>query len=186
VEGVASVAVVRRRIGERPDHLQELHDRSWPAVGQHQRKRVGVRGAGVEEVDPEPVDLDPELRERVQARLGCAPVVLVCPVGAQLLQVAERDALRPVLDWLAFRPAGAPEAVAQVVELGVGNLDAERRDRIGHRASLNRGTRRRPHAGPRMLSHRPVRSLVSHQRYGWLRQKEDGGICRTILGRGFA
>jgi len=141
VEGVRSVAAVCRRIGERFDYFEELHDRPRPAVAQHQRQGIGVRGPDVEQVDAEPVDLDPELRDRVQAGLGCAPVVSVRPGAAQLLQVAEGDALGPVVDRLALRPAGAPEAVAQVVELCVGNLDAKRCDRIvigGHSGPRNK------------------------------------------------
>ena len=75
VERVGRVAAVRDRIGERPDHLQELDDRSRPAVGHHQRQRVGLRRAHVEEVDAEAVDRRAELRERVELRLGPPPVV---------------------------------------------------------------------------------------------------------------
>ena len=63
VEGVGGIAAVRGRVGQRADHLAELHDRAGPAVRQHERQRVLVRRADVQEVDVEAVDLGPELRE---------------------------------------------------------------------------------------------------------------------------
>ena len=75
VERVGGVAAVRGGIGERAEHLEELHDRARPAVGHDERERIGMRRADVEEVDTEPVDLGPELRKRVQPRLGRPPVV---------------------------------------------------------------------------------------------------------------
>ena len=56
MERVGGVAAVGGRIGERPDHLEELDDRPGPAVRDDERQRVGVRRADVEEVDAEPVD----------------------------------------------------------------------------------------------------------------------------------
>ena len=51
----------------------------------------------------------------------------VGPVRAQLLHVRERDALRPVVDRLGLGPAGAAQPLAQVDELVLGDVDAERR-----------------------------------------------------------
>ena len=56
---------------------------------------------------PEPVDHRSELGERVEPRLGGAPVVFLAPIPAELTQIGERDALRPVLDRLGLWPAGA-------------------------------------------------------------------------------
>ena len=76
----AGVTAERDRVDERLDHLVELDDRAGPAVGDHQRHRVGVRRALVDEVDVDPVDLGDELVEAVERRLARAPVVLVDPV----------------------------------------------------------------------------------------------------------
>src|SRR5947199_385761 len=66
-------------------------------------------------MDPEPIDLQPELRKGVDARLSRPPVVPVGPVLTQTFQIVERDALRPVLDRLALRPAQGPgRRVAEV------------------------------------------------------------------------
>jgi hypothetical protein len=40
VEGVTRVAAVRRRVGERLDHLEELDDRPGPAVREHERQGI--------------------------------------------------------------------------------------------------------------------------------------------------
>ena len=80
----------------------------------------------MEEVDAEPVELGPELRDGVQPGLGCPPVVFVRPVAANVLDVFEGDSLGPVVDGFAFRPTGATQAVSQVLEVGLGDLDSKR------------------------------------------------------------
>jgi hypothetical protein len=65
VEGVGGLAPVGGRIGERPDHFEELDDRPGPAVRDDERQRLGVRREDVEEVDAEPIDSRAELRQRV-------------------------------------------------------------------------------------------------------------------------
>jgi hypothetical protein len=51
-----------RGIGERMDDLQLLDDRARPPVGDDQRQRVLVRGADVEEMNVQPINLGDELR----------------------------------------------------------------------------------------------------------------------------
>ena len=97
---------------------------------------LGVRGTDVDEVDVEAVDLGPELREAVEPGLRRRPVVLVEPVPAQLADVGERDPLRPVVDGLGLRPPGPAQPLAQVVEIGFGDVDAERDDAITHSAGI--------------------------------------------------
>ncbi len=80
-------------IAERPNDLHELHDRSRPSVGENDRQRVPVRGAHVDEVNAEPVDLGAVLWEGV-----------VAPVGDQRLSLLEGYALRPVTDGFPLRP----------------------------------------------------------------------------------
>ena len=93
---------------------------------QDQWERVGNGRADVQEVDLEPVERRAELRQRVQPCLGSAPVVLLGPVSAQVLQVGERDALRPVCDGLPFWPSGSGEARLEVVQVSLGDRDRYR------------------------------------------------------------
>ena len=132
VKGVGRVAAVGPRVGERPQHPQELDDRARPAVGEHERQCVGRGRADVQEVDAEVVEHGPELRERVDA-VGEAEVVVVGPVRAQISGVGERDALAPVVDGLALGPTGVDEPLAQVGDRCVVDADLERFERLGHR-----------------------------------------------------
>ena len=43
VERVGGITAVRPRIGERPDHVEELDDRARPTVRDDDRERVGFR-----------------------------------------------------------------------------------------------------------------------------------------------
>jgi hypothetical protein len=136
VERVPRVAAVRHRVGERADRLEELYDRSRPAMGEDERQRVVVGRADVQEVDPEAVDRGTELRQGVQAPLGGPPVVLLGPVPAQRAQVAQGDALRPVVGGLLIRPSRAPQAFPQVGQCGLGDVEAERDHFLGHAVLL--------------------------------------------------
>ena len=126
MERIGRVSAVGYRIGERPDHLVELDDRSGPSVGEHQRQRIGVGRADVHEVDPEPVDLRAELREGVQMYLAGGPVVLLGPVRTQALEVGQRHTLGPVVHGLTLRPTSAGKPCTEIVEGTIRDLDAER------------------------------------------------------------
>jgi hypothetical protein len=128
VEGVARVAAVGAWVGQRADDAQELHDRAGPAMGEDQRQGLWLRGADVEEVDRLAVDGGGELRVLVQPRLVLAPVVAVTPVGGQLLEIVERHPAAPADPGQLVGPAGTGQPVAQVVEVGLGDVDPERPD----------------------------------------------------------
>ena len=83
------------------------------------------------------VEAGAELRQGVDLGLDPSPVVAGPPVLAELLRVLQRDALGPAPDGGRVRPAGPSQALAQVVELGVGDVDPE----ITHAITV---TRRRP------------------------------------------
>src|SRR5690606_40931590 len=111
--------------------------------GEDDRERVGMRGAGVQEVDVQPVDLGAELRQRGEPRLDHPPVVLLGllgPVTAQLPQAGERDPLRPVADRPVTRVRYAPG--------GAGGPACPGRPPEGRRAGRAAPRRRRPRLGP--------------------------------------
>ena len=82
VEGVFGAS--RRRIGQRLNHLVELHNRARPAMGDHEREGVFVRGPLVDEMNVQPVDFGGELVKPIERGLTRAPVVVVGPIGGQL------------------------------------------------------------------------------------------------------
>ena len=90
-----------------------------------QRQRVLVLGRDVDEVDVHAVDLGRELRQRVQLRLGLAPVVLGFPVTGELLDRRQLNALGPICDQLLGGPARPGDAVAQLGELLFRNVDVK-------------------------------------------------------------
>ena len=126
MEGVRGVAAMGLRVRQRTDDIKELHHRSGPPVRKDQREGVGVRGRHMDVMNPEAVDRGAILRELVDAGLAGRPVVLFGPVAAELFQDLERDALAPITDGFGFRPASAPEALAEIVDLRVGNVQSER------------------------------------------------------------
>jgi hypothetical protein len=93
----------------------------------------------VQEVDVEAVDTYAELGVGVEPRRRSIEVVTVRPVLAQLLQVRERDALRPVVDRLAFRPASAPQPLPKVIDLSVRELSSKLHQLGQHEPPRSRG-----------------------------------------------
>ena len=128
VERVLGASAVRGRIRERADGLEQLDDRAGPTVGHDQRQRILVLRLHVDEVDLDPVDLGRELRQRVELRLGLAPVVVGRPVARELLQCPQLYALRPICNQLVGGPARLRDAPPQVVDLLFWNLDVKRTD----------------------------------------------------------
>jgi hypothetical protein len=90
----------------------------------------------VQEVHVEPVDRRGELRERVQLRLPRPPVEAAAPVVGQLAQLLDRHAPAPAVAGQLGRPPGTGQTVAQVVEVGVGDVDPERRHADHRRSQL--------------------------------------------------
>ena len=76
-----------------------------------------------------PVDRGGELRELVEPSLVSAPVIAGAPVRGQLLQVPQRHPPAPADAGQLVGPAGAGQAVAQVVQVGLGDGDPEGPDR---------------------------------------------------------
>jgi hypothetical protein len=97
-------------------------------VGEYQRHRVRLWRADVQEVDVLAVDGGDELRELVELRLLFAPVVAVLPVLGKLFQVPERHAPAPTDAGQLSRPAGASQALPQIFEIVLRDLDPERAD----------------------------------------------------------
>ena len=77
-------------------------------------------------MDALPVRLGDVLVERVDAGLGGPPVELVAPVGEQIGEVAALGALVPARTLDLVRQPGAGEAVAQVLQDGVRDVDPKR------------------------------------------------------------
>src|SRR5215471_3669870 len=88
-------------------------------------------------MNAETVDARAELRKPVETGLTRPPVVALQPVLAQVTDVAEADALRPVVHCLRIRPARPAQPLPQVGEVGFGDLYAKRDDLRTHRGNLS-------------------------------------------------
>jgi hypothetical protein len=85
----------------------------------------------VDDVQRHPVELDPELGERIDLGLLRAPVELLRPVAHHFLEPAALDAELPRLVAEVVGPTSRAQPPPQVVDLRRGNLDAKRRDAHG-------------------------------------------------------
>ena len=152
VEAVGRVAAVGGRIGQRADDLVQVPERPGPAVGEDQRHRIRTPPGHPHEVDGHAVDRDPVVLVGVHLRLDRPPVVDVAPVADEVLHPGPRGAVAAVGVAGVRRPAGPAQAFAEVVEIGLRDLDPERLRFArqlggGHGWPPDRGKRRRDHAG---------------------------------------
>src|SRR5215467_446208 len=114
----------------------------------------------MQEMNAETVDAGAELRKPVETGLTRPPVVALQPVLAQVTEVAEADALRPVVHCLRIRPARPAQPPPQVVEVGFGDLYAKRDDLGIHRGNLT--SRRSPCHRAAHFSRTAHFSLTAH------------------------
>jgi hypothetical protein len=122
-------------VGQPVDQFDEVDERAGVAVHEQQRRRGRARRAGMDEVQRLLVELGAEVRPGVQAVFDGAPVELVPPVGERVGEVVVRNAVRPVVARGGLGKAGAAEALGEVVELGLRDLDRE----FDHRHSVHDG-----------------------------------------------
>ena len=131
MEGVFGLAAMGRRIGERPDNVQQLEDRTGPAMRHDERQRVLMLRTNVDEMNVQAVDVGQELGYRVQLLLGLSPVVGSLPIVDQLPQFVGLDALRAVGHRFTIRPPRRGKTLAKVDQRRLGNFGPERPDLSG-------------------------------------------------------
>src|SRR6185437_1662854 len=71
------------------------------------------------------VDLGRELIEAIDARLFGAPVVAILPVACERADFADVGAILPPRAWKLVGPSGLGQAVPQIVEHALGNMNLE-------------------------------------------------------------
>jgi hypothetical protein len=163
VERVVRSAAEICRLRERSDELDLLEDRARPTVGHDQWKRTGLRRLGMDEMDVDAVDVGDELPVPIQCRLRLAPVVPVCPVRHQLLELGAPSALRAIRDGLLVGPSRAPDTPPKLIEFALWHSDREGTERcvpgrLGGRCS------RRYRAGVRLRRRRCFARTREEQR----------------------
>ena len=85
--------------------------------------------ADVNEVNVHAIDRRHELRQGVELGLGLAPVVAGAPILDERLELRELYALRLVIDRLPVGPARLRDAMAEVVERFIRDMNLKGPDR---------------------------------------------------------
>ena len=115
-------------MGQRLDDVEELDDRSGPAMADDQRHGRRPAALFVNEVQVDAVYGGGELGEAVDRRFMLAPIELIQPVRAELLHVIEIGAVRPPAIAWHLVPGIVRHPRADAIEGLVGDVDAERMD----------------------------------------------------------
>src|SRR5882672_5500590 len=68
------------------------------------------------------------LREAIELRLARTPVVISCPIVDDILQIAQRHALRPIIDRFRLRPSRGEQTPPEILELGLRCFNSKRPD----------------------------------------------------------
>jgi hypothetical protein len=94
-------------------------------VHEQEREGVGADARLVDEVQVDPLELDPVLVEGVELRFLRPPVEPVAPVLDEALHVGEIGAQAPVGAGHLVGKAGAREALPEILEDLVGDVERE-------------------------------------------------------------
>ena len=125
-EGVARVAAEARGIGEARNDLEKFEHRARPAVQQKQRHRVGADAGHMQIMQVDAVERDAELRKGVERCFLRPPVKPVAPVFGEFAKISDIGAIGPGLAGRLIGKARAGKTLAQIGDVGVGDVKGER------------------------------------------------------------
>jgi hypothetical protein len=114
-------------VAETLDQREQFDERAGPAVGEDQR-RPTVGCAMKDEMDAHAVHVGDTVLETVEPPLLAPPVEPVGPVLEQVTKVVQVNALRPWFPRRRVRPARVSNALPQILDNRVRDLDSERID----------------------------------------------------------
>src|SRR3979490_2442106 len=76
------------------------------------------------------------LREAIELRLARTPVVISRPIVDHSLQIAQRHALRPIIDRFRLRPSRGEQTAPEILKFGLSGFDSKRPD-VAHGSVLD-------------------------------------------------
>ena len=117
-------------VGQKGNDLVHLPERAGPAVQEHDGHGIFALPPLMDEMDANAIDLGAEVSELVDGLLLRPPVELILPVVAKLSHVVQVGAVVPASTCNLVRPAGAGEAVGEIVEDRLGDVDGEGLDHV--------------------------------------------------------
>ena len=132
MKGVTSLSAMGDGIRQRTDDIAELEHRSWPAMRHQQGHRIGLGGAHMQKVDTQPVDLGAVLAQAVEYGLAPSPVVVVSPMVDQGPHLGQWGALAGVVHRFCIRPPSARQAIVEIGQLGLRDVQCEGLDCVVH------------------------------------------------------
>lgn len=97
-------------------------------MGDDNRKRVGMLRLYMDKVNVEPIDFGDEIGQSVEPGLTFSPVIVVRPIGGELLHRGHLHALRIIRDGFLVWPACRQNPALEVGEVFVGGMKFERPD----------------------------------------------------------
>src|SRR5712672_1725361 len=68
------------------------------------------------------------LREAIELRLARTPVVISCPIVDHIPQIAQRHALRPIINRFRLRPSRGEQTPPEILEFGLRCFNSKRPD----------------------------------------------------------
>src|SRR5260221_7876791 len=110
-------------IGERLDNLVHFKKGAGPAMRDNQRHGMWSFAFDMQKVQTKAVNGSLKLRETIQQAFLRAPVVGIAPVGDQLLEIVQVRPIVPASTGYLVRPAGALQALLQIAENVIIDLD---------------------------------------------------------------
>src|SRR2546422_8274660 len=152
-----------RWIHHRTDDLEELDDRSRPAMSKYDWQGILVLRPDVNKVKPETVNLRTKLRQPIQSALNTTPVVASPPVFNQGPCFGQRYPLGPIRYRFLVRPLRVGQSLFEIVQSGLRYMNLEGSDflcRRGEHHLLSLG------GGPISTYWRqPPRTIYPHHRH---------------------
>src|SRR5258708_34627688 len=120
-----------RRVHHRSDDLDELDDRSWPAMSKYDWQGIRVLRSHVNEVNPETVNLRPKPWQPIESALYTTPIVASAPVFNEGLCFGQRRTLGPIRYRFLVRPPSIGKSPFEIVQRCLRYMDLEGRYFLG-------------------------------------------------------
>ncbi|CAB4965304.1 unannotated protein [freshwater metagenome] len=125
VKRIGGTAAIGLGIGEWTDDIEKFHKRTWPTVGQHHRRGIGMLRSSMDEVHLFAGGSGHEVRPRIHTGFAGTPVVLVSPVIDGRLHFGHGNTKRPRFAGCLVGPTHVVETTVQVLEDFIWNGDGE-------------------------------------------------------------
>ena len=116
--GVLGPSTVSFGVGQRTNHVKEIHKRARVAVQQQHRRRILMGRADMYEVNCLSIDLSEEVGELIHPGLLGSPIKRGSPVLDHVAQPGHRCPVPPVVARGLCGEAGTSQTGSEVIQTG--------------------------------------------------------------------